>query len=323
MAYLVKYIGNCAENNIDIRPLYRTDLENGHRVVLVCEKQGSAQYFGDETKLIESPVDATTTDAKLMLLRRDSNADILAVECAAALYAAECQIYIKNDGLYTADPAESRYAQRIDKIDYDEVAEVCTAGYNNVSNKMVEAAKKYGIALNLLSYNNPDGKGTVIKEVLSFGSSIVKGIIKEPDICIVSLAGIPDEKGISYKIFRAVSDRGVNVDMISLPASDYGRQDISFTIQKEYKYKAEKILKEKQAELGYSKLSIRDNVAKISVVGSGVQSGRGVAARVFKVLYDNDINLRLISTSEIKICMIVDKSDRDLAVEKIHREFIK
>ncbi len=323
MAFVVKYIGNCAKNNIDIRPLYRDDLKNGKRVILVCEKKGSAQYFGDDVRLIDSPIDATTCDSPLMLLRTDEDAAVLAVNCAHSLYAGRCQVYIKYDGLYTADPETSEYAQRIDKIDYDEAAEVCTSGYNYINHAMVETAKKYGVVLNLVSYLEPNGKGTRIKEVMSLESSAVKGIIKEPDMCIVSLAGIPDEKGISYKIFRAVSRRGVVVDMISLPASDYGRQDISFTIHKEYRRKAETVLQEKQAELGFERLSLKDNVTKISVVGSGVQTGIGVAAQVFKILYENDISLRLISTSEIKISMIVDKADADKAVARIHNGFIK
>ena len=127
---------------------------------------------------------------------------------------------------------------------------------------------------------------------------------------------------ISYHIFQAVSDAGINVDMISLPASDYGRQDISFTIHKEDKRTAQRILKEKQAELGYSDVVIKDNVAKISVVGSGVKTSKGVAARVFRILYENNISLRLISTSEIKINVFVDKSVADIAVRKIHQDFI-
>jgi len=323
MAYTVKYIGNCAKNHIDIRPLYEPDLLDGQRVVLVCEKEYSAQYYSDRIKLIDSPIDVTATDSPLMLLRAEKDAAKLAVECAFSIYCSTCQVYIKNDGLYTADPDNAEYAQRLDKIDYDEVSEICSGGYNEVNSAMVETAKKYGVALHMLSYSNPDSKGTVIKEVMSLGTSMVKGIIKEPDICIVSLVDIPDKKGISYRIFQAVSDAGVVVDMISLPASDYGRQDISFTIHRADRQLTEKILREKQCELGFTEIVVMDNVAKVSVVGSGVQSGIGVAAQVFRILYENDISLRFISTSEIKISVIVDKTAADLAVQKIHQYFIK
>ena len=323
MAYCVKYIGNCARNHIDIRPLYEPDLQDGQRVILVCEKDVAAQYFLPEIRVINSPIDATATDAPIMLLSAGKNAMQLAVECAFSLYSGTCQVYIRENGLYTADPHHNEYAQRMEKIDYDEVSEICTAGYNEVDINMVETAKKYGVSLHLLSYLEPEGKGTVVKEVMGLGTSLVKGIVKEPDMCIVTLTDIPDQKGISYKIFQTVGDAGVVVDMISLPASDTGRQDISFTVHKEDRRTAEKVLKEKQAELGFSEIVMKDNVAKVSVVGSGVQSGIGVAAQVFKILYENDISLRFISTSEIKISVVVDKADADLAVHRIHDYFVR
>ena len=178
MAYVVKYIGNCARNGIDIRPLYQPDLKAGERVVLVCEKENSAQYFGDNVKLIDSPIDATTTDAQLMLLRTDGDAGVLAVECAMALYARECQYYIRYDGIFTADPNTNKFAQRLDKIDYDEVAELHTSGYGGITLDVVDNAKKYGVVVHLLSYADPDSKGTVVKEVMAFGSATIKGIIK-------------------------------------------------------------------------------------------------------------------------------------------------
>lgn len=323
MAYIVKYIGNCARNNIDIRPLYEKDISYGNRVVLVCEKATADRYITEDVKLIDSPLDATQTDAPLMLICTDANAKLQAVETAFRLYAQECQIYIRYDGIYTVNPEEHPYAHHLDRIDYDEVTELHTSGYNGVDLDVVEAAKKYGVIIHMLSYLEPQGQGTIIKEVMAFGSATVKGIIKEPDICIVSLREIPDKPGISYFIFDAVSQSGVNVDMISLPASDYGKQDISFTIHKEDKNTVEKLLQEKQAQLGYSYFTIKDNVAKISVVGGGVKTSKGVAASVFRVLYENDISLRLISTSEIKISVFVDKKVSDLAVQKLHEYFIK
>ena len=323
MAFVVKYIGNCAKNSVDIRPLLTEDLQTGNKILLVCEKQYGARYYGDDITVIDSVQDVQGAKTSVMLLLTEKDARLLAVDCAAVLKAAECQVYIRYDGIYTADPAVTPYAARLEKIDYDEVIELCTSGYTGVDMQMVESAKKQGVQLNVRSFEQPQGKGTVIKEVMALGTTTVKGIIKEPDICIVSLRDIPDKPGSSYFIFQAVSDAGVNVDMISLPASDYGQQDISFTIHKEDKLTVEKVLKEKQAELGFSHISIKDNVAKISVVGSGVKTSKGVAATVFRILYENGINLRLISTSEIKIAVFVDKSSADLAVEKIHEYFIR
>lgn len=323
MAYVIKYIGNCAARNIDIRPLYQLDIASDDRIILVCEKDRAAQYIRGDIKVINSPVDAPATDAQIMILCPKSDAMRYAVECAYALYTGVCQIYMENDGLFTSDPTSGAMAQRIEKIDYDEVIEVCTSPFNNLNPAIVEKAKKRGVALHVLSYKRPRGKGTVIKEVLGLGTSMVKGIIKEPEICIVSLTDIPDVTGIAYRIFKTVSDAGIVVDMISLPASDYGSQDISFTVNKRDKHLVKKVLEEKQGDLGFSKLFIKDNMAKISVVGSGVQSGKGVAATVFGILSENNIGLHLISTSEIKISVIVDKGKADLAVHKIHNVFIK
>lgn len=323
MAYTVKYIDNCAKNGVDIYSLCHKDLKMGDRVVLVCSEKYGSLYTGDHVVPVRSAEDIKKSTAQIMLMTADEDADIAAVKCSAAIHATECQVYIRYNGIYTADPQVTSLSAHLDRIDYDEVIEMCNSGYIGVRLRAVEAAKKAGVILHMLPFDDPDAKGTTIKEVMAFGSATVKGIIKEPDICIVSLREIPDIPGISYRIFQAVSDADVNVDMISLPASDYGRQDISFTIHKEDKEKAYSILKEKQEELGYSQVVIQDNVAKISVLGSGVKTSKGVAARVFGILYENNINLRLISTSEIKINIFVDKADADLAVHKIHEYFIK
>lgn len=321
MAFLVKYIDGFLENNIDISPLYR-EKESGDRIVMVCSVGYSTRFYGSGIKILSDYTQISMCDDGVVLLCAKENAGVYAVECAAALMGRPCYVYIKNDGLFTADPDENPFARRIEKIDYDEVLEICSCGYGAVSRDMVETAKKYGVELYLRSYRCPGSRGTVVKEVLGLGSKLVKGVIKEPNICIVSLMDIPDIKGISYRIFQAISDAGIVVDIISLPASDYGKQDISFTIKREDRQKAEKILKQKQRELGFSHIAVNDNVSKISVVGAALQSSSGVAAQVFRVLYENDISLRLINTSEIKISVIIDRDKADLAVQKIHEVFI-
>lgn len=322
MAYIVKYIDSCAKNGADIYPLFCRDLQMGDKVILVCSREFASLYTGDNVVPVNSVEEIKKSSANLMLMTAEKNAAVAAVECAGKLHALECQLYIKYDGIYTADPQLTVLSTRLERIDYDEVVELCHSGYTGISMAMVEAAKKAGVIIHVLPFDDPQRQGTIIKEVMAFGSATVKGIIKEPDICIVSLRDIPDISGISYRIFKTVSDAGINVDMISLPASDYGRQDISFTIHEEDKESAEIILREKQAELGYSDVVIKDNVAKISVVGSGVKTSKGVAAKVFGILYENNISLRLISTSEIKISVFVDKEIADLAVHRIHESFI-
>ncbi len=322
MAYIVKYIGSISDI-ADLTSLYSQDLLAGHRAVFVGTLSQTDRFLQHNIPLLTSVADIVNTAHSVMAVCLADKSAEFAVEAASDIYAAECQVYIQRDGIYTADRNDTDLAVKLERIDYDEVIELCNSGYAEVDMDMVEKAKKLGVILRVLSWKKPKESGTIVKEVMAFGSATVKGIIKEPDICIVSLREIPDIPGISYHIFDAVSNAGINVDMISLPASDYGRQDISFTIHKEDKEAAERVLREKQAELGYSDVIIKDNVAKISVVGSGVKTSKGVAAGVFRVLYENNISLRLISTSEIKINVFVEKSDADLAVQKIHQQFIK
>ena len=322
MSFIVKYLGNCGEDIANILHLSEQDITNGHKTALVCSVGNMVKYQQYALPVYKTLEELRNSTEDIMFVCCENDAARFAVDCAARLKAVECQVFTVNDGIFTADPEIADYSVRLDKIDYDEVIELCNSGYTYVDMDMVEKAKKLGVVLRVLSCKSSQWQGTIIKEVMAFGSATVKGVIKEPDICIVSLREIPDVPGISYHIFKAVSDVGVNVDMISLPASDYGKQDISFTIHKEDKETTEDILKEKQIELGYSDVVIKDDVAKISVVGSGVKTSKGVAASVFGILYENNINLRLISTSEIKINVFVDKSDADIAVQKIHQYFI-
>ena len=325
MACIVKYIGNCKNKNIDIKTLYENDLALGNKVVLVCETEDMASFGKGEIKQVSGAEMVYKTQANPVLLSCPLDARMLAIECAAYLNAIECQLFIQTDGFYTADPQQLNIAKKLEKIDYDEVMEMCSSGYRTLDIFMIELAKKHSVAIHLLSYNEPQTSGTYIKEVLGDTSMLVKGVIKDPNITIVTLTDVPDKKGISYHIFKTISDAGIVVDIILLPAtgSRQDHQDISFTVQKDYRRTAQRALKEKQAELGFENIIINDNVAKVSVIGAGMQSSFGVATTVFKVLYENDINLRMINTSEIKIAVVIDKDQADLAVHKIHEAFIK
>ncbi|MEG1862423.1 MAG: ACT domain-containing protein [Oscillospiraceae bacterium] len=325
MACTVKYIGNCKNQNIDISTLYRKDVALGTKVVLVCETEDISQYLNDEITKVSGAEQVWQTENNPVLLSCPFDGRMLAIECAAYLGAGECQFFIQNDGFYSADPEELEIAKKLNKIDYDEVLEVCSSGYKALDGYMIELAKKHSVVIHLLSYNRPDVPGTVIKEVLGDTGMLIKGVIKDPNITIITLTDIPDRKGISYHIFKAISDADIVVDIILLPATGTkrDRQDISFTVGKNYKRTAEKVLREKQTELGFSDMVIDDNVAKVSVIGAGMQSSFGVATTLFKVLYENDINLRMINSSEIKIAVVIDKDQSDLAVHKIHEAFIK
>lgn len=231
-----------------------------------------------------------------------------------------CDIFIiVNEPLMTSNLP--RVSRPIDKLDFDEALEIISCGYYFLDSDIIEGAKRYGILLRLLPVNSPDSQ-TEIKEVMGMETSIINGVIKESDICIFTLKDIPDEKGISYKIFKTISDKGIVVDIISLPAAVSGTQDISFTVSRDDKGETLRALEANKRNLKYTELLIDDNVAKVTIVGAALQSASGVATEMFRVLYENDINVKLINTSDIKISVIIDKNNRDAAVHGIHEAFL-
>ncbi len=321
MPYIVKYIDNCLDKEVDWTPLCEKELKNGYRIVLLCDEKYKTEFVKKNVPLVNNVEEAKSCESNLMVTYHYGDGLLSAAQCAHMLRA-ECQVYIGVDGIYSADPKESFFAHKLEKIDYDEVLEICAAGYRSINSAMVEYCRKYGIVLHLLSYNDPESRGTIIKEVMGISGLTVKGVIKDPNICIISLKDIPDIPGISYHIFKSISDAGIIVDIINLPAAFAGTQDISLTVPRADRRKAEKILLSNQSELLFSQLIVNDNVAKVSVIGAALRSTSGVATTVFKILYENNINLMLINTSEIKISVVVDKSVADLAVQKIHEAFI-
>jgi len=321
MAYLVKYISNAFGNVSDISDLYKRDIKNGYKVILVCENQHRNFIEKSAVEVVNSD-DVKKSESDLMVLYDDKDGMIKAVECANIINASECQIYIDTDGIYSADPSYTDFAHRLDRIDFNEVLEICACGYKAINSSVVELARKYGVVLHILSYKDENSKGTIVKEVMGISGLTVKGIIKESDISIVSLKGVPDVKGICYNIFRIVSEENIVVDIISLPTAYEGRGEISFTVNREDKKRCEEILEQNRDSLGFTDLFIDDNVTKVSVIGAALQTTKGIAAKVFEILYKNDINLKLINTSEIKISVLIDKNMSDIAVQKIHEAFI-
>ncbi len=291
---------------------------NSNRTVFICHPDSDAlRYFKRNQKKETAREIESSCENPIVLTSSDPL--FRAVKISRDLFAEECIIYTRSGGVFTSgDRAKGKL---IERLDYDEALEMLAGGYDFLRADIVEFAKRNGVEIKLVPFQG-NCSGTVIKEVLSVNGGIIKGVIKDPDVCIVSLADIPDIVGISYRIFKIVSEADITVDIISLPASGKGKQDISFTVRRKDRRKTERVLKENQQNLGFSRLSINDNVTKVSVVGSDLRSGKGIAAAMFKVLYENNISLRLINTSEIKISVIIDRQDANLAVMKIHENFI-
>ena len=226
--------------------------------------------------------------------------DTSAVAIAAALHADRCQIYTDVEGVYTADPRFIKKARKLPEITFDEMLELATLGAQVLNNRSVELAKKYGVELEVLSSLNPM-PGTIVREVTSeMEGMLIKGVAKDTNVAVISIMEVPDVPGMSFKVFGALARKKINVDIILQSTGRGGNKDLSFTVPKNDADTAVAVLKENQARFGGGEIHVDKDVAKVSVVGAGMQSHSGVASRMFEALYENNINIRMISTSEIQ-----------------------
>lgn len=246
--------------------------------------------------------------------------DTSAVAIAAAMHADLCQIFTDVEGVYTADPRKVKNAQKLDEISYDEMLELATLGAQVLNNRSVEMAKKYNIELEVLS-SMTKAPGTIVKEKTKMEKMLISGVAKDTDVARISVTGIPDRPGLAFKMFSKLSAKNINVDIILQSIGRDGLKDISFTVAKDRGAEAVEILKDFQATLGAQNVLYDDKVAKISIVGSGMESHAGVATKMFEALYDNQINIQMISTSEIKVSVLIAIEDADKAVSAIHAKF--
>ena len=240
--------------------------------------------------------------------------DTSAVAIAAALHADRCQIFTDVEGVYTADPRKVRNTRRLKEITFDEMLELASLGAQVLNNRSVELAKKYNVELEVLSSLNPI-PGTVVKEVTKMEGMLIKGVAKDTDVAVITILNVPDEPGTSFKIFGLLAQKNINVDIILQSTGRDGKKDISFTCAEGEAELAMRVLKE---SAHFSNVSVDTTCAKVSIVGAGMQSHSGVASKMFEALSNNNINIKMISTSEIKISCIIDRNDADKAVSAIH-----
>lgn len=248
--------------------------------------------------------------------------DTSAVALAAALHADLCQIYTDVDGVYTADPRKVAGARKLEAVTYNEMLELATLGAQVLHNRSVEMAKKYNVRLEVLSSfsGNP---GTVVKEVVKrMEKSYISSVAVDKDIARIALIGVPNEIGTSFKVFSLLAQNHINVDIILQGIGHEEGKDICFTVAESDLERAAGLLEEHQTRIRYSRLETNTNVAKVSVVGAGMINNPGVAAKLFEALYDSNININMISTSEIKISVLVDQKDAEKAVQAIHDKMI-
>ena len=247
--------------------------------------------------------------------------DTSAVAVAAALHADKCQIFTDVEGVFTADPRKVQGARKLDEITYDEMMELASLGAQVLHNRSVEMAKRYGVNLEVLS-SYERKPGTKVKEVVKNVEQMkISGIAKDTNVARIAVVGVPDEPGVAFRLFRELASAKINVDVILQSIDKNGFNDISFTVSEGDYSRALQIVEERRDTLKYSELFGDKSVAKVSIVGAGMLSSSGVAATMFEALSEAKINIQMISTSEIKVSVLIDETSADRAVQVIHNKF--
>ncbi len=247
--------------------------------------------------------------------------DTSAVAIAAAMHADLCQIYTDVDGVYTADPRIVPSAQKLSEISFDEMLELASCGAQVLHNRSVEMAKKYNVNLEVCS-SLERVPGTKVKEVTKMEKMLIKGVAKDDDVVRIAVIGIPDRPGIAFRLFSLLATKKINVDIILQSIGRDGTKDISFTIPTDMRHTALELLNDNMDVLGAHRIEVDDDVTKVSIVGAGMQTNAGVAAKMFEALYEADINIQMISTSEIKISVLIEKANGVKAMNALSEAFI-
>ena len=282
----------------------QSELDRNHSIVIVTGFQG-INKFDDITTLGRG------------------GSDTSAVALAASLKADLCQIYTDVDGVYTADPRHVEGARKLDEITFDEMLELASLGAQVLHNRSVEMAKKYRVNLEVLS--SFSGKpGTKVKEVVkTMEKTQISGVAKDKNVARLALVNVEDKPGIAYQVFSLLGQKNINVDIILQSMGRGESQDISFTVKRDDADQAMELLQEHKAALGFERVDVNKEVVKVSIVGAGMMDNAGVAAKMFGALYDADINIHMISTSEIKVSVLLDEADANQAVQAIHNKFFE
>ena len=244
--------------------------------------------------------------------------DTTAVALAAALNADSCEIYTDVDGVYTADPRKVKDARKLDVVTYDEMLELATLGAGVLHNRSVELAKKFGVQLVVRSSLN-NSEGTIVKEGAKMEKMLVSGVAGDSDTARIAVVGLKDEPGVVFKLFNSLAKHNINVDMILQSVGRKGTKDISFTTSEENADEAANVIKENFSN--FESIDVDKKVAKVSIVGAGMQTNAGVAAKMFEALYDENINIRMISTSEIRVTVLIDEVNTERAMSAVHDKF--
>ena len=291
--------GNAQLKRIDTDRI-RNELEQ-RKIVLVTGFQGIDKF------------DNVTTLGR-------GGSDTTAVALAAALHADACEIYTDVDGVYTADPRYVKKARKLAEITYDEMLDLASLGAGVLHNRSVEMAKKYGVQLVVRSSLN-NHEGTIVREEVNMEKMLVSGVAADKNATRIAVIGLKDEPGIAFNLFNALAKYNINVDIILQSVGRNGTKDISFTVAEDEADEAVAIIQKSFPKSEYNKIDEEKDVAKISIVGAGMMTHPGVAASMFEALYDAGVNIKMISTSEIRVTVLIDEKYTEKALNAVHDKF--
>ena len=291
--------GSAKLKRIDVERI-RHELES-RRIVIVTGFQGINKY------------DDFTTLGR-------GGSDTTAVALAAALHADVCEIYTDVEGVYTADPRVVPNARKLAEVSYDEMLEFASLGAKVLHNRSVEMAKKYGVKLVVLS-SLTRAEGTIVKEETKVERTLISGVAADASVARISVLGVENKPGITFRVFNLLAKNHINVDIIIQSVTEPGKKDISFTVAKTYLSDTMDLLRENRESLTAREIVSEEGVAKLSVIGAGMCSNPGVAAKMFEALYSADVNTEMIATSEIRITALIDERDVKRAMRAVHDAF--
>ena len=297
---------------------FRTDNVYGSARIKTVQPERLKNEIGKKNIVIVAGFQGLNGFDDITTLGRGGS-DTSAVAITAALHADRCQIFTDVEGVYTADPRKVEGTKKLAEITYDEMLELATLGAQVLNNRSVEMAKKYNVEVEVLS-SLKRVPGTIVKEVAKMEKMLIRGVTKDTDVARISVIGVPNTPGIAFKLFSKLAAKNINVDIILQSVGRNDTKDITFTVAKSNGELAVQTITD-SFDLEEGSVVCDTNVAKVSVVGAGMETHPGTASKMFEALYEKDINIQMISTSEIKISVLINAEDADKAVSAVHKAF--
>ncbi|MBW6485904.1 MAG: aspartate kinase [Syntrophobacterales bacterium] len=320
LAIMLNGMGHKAKSFLGFQVPVITDQAFSKARILSVQKEVVLKELAEGTIVVVAGFQGRDGDNNITTLGRGGS-DTSAVALAAALNADVCDIYTDVDGVYTTDPNICSKARRLSRITYDEMLEMARAGAKVLQPRSVELAKKFNVPVYVKSSFSDEGGTLVTKEAENMEKEIVSGVTYDRDQAKITVIHVPDRPGIAVAIFAPLAEHNIMVDMIIQNASIAGYTDMTFTVSRKEVLEAKRIIGEAVQAIGADKLEVDENVAKVSVIGSGMISHAGVAAKIFQTLANERINILMISTSEIKVSCVVEAKYAELAVTALHDAF--